>query len=190
MATTWRQDTFRFRNDDGSETTATWIDAAGTNITKNVDAGNISIRVRVAASEQGVTAGTLTGCLYVQKNGTGGYIQASPTSTTGVKVLPSDNVTDDAATTQQISAVAWIAGKMDDLTGQCNATASIARYSGTEHEYSIQLNAANLVNGDYFDFREYNSTTLFATYTLTGRITIVKTITYSIQRLMLLGVGK
>ncbi|MCJ7520468.1 MAG: hypothetical protein MUO42_12470, partial [Anaerolineaceae bacterium] len=146
MPTTWRQDGFRFRNDDGNELVATWIDALNANISKNITYGSVNVRVRIAASEQGSTAAALTGRLYVSKNG-GAYAQVSEISTNGLKAINSANLTDDEATTQQISSVTWVAGKADDINGQCSATGSIARYSGTEHEYMIQLDCTHLING-------------------------------------------
>ena len=90
MATTWRQDDFRFRNDNGDQATATWIDTAHVNITRNIASGNISFRLRIAASEQGTTAAALTGRLYFQKNGAGGYIQITA-ATAGIRAKDSTN---------------------------------------------------------------------------------------------------
>jgi hypothetical protein len=172
MAVAWKQTTFRFRNDDGSESTATWRQNANVNDAITVNSGNATFRIRIAAQETGTTAGALTGRLYIQKNGTGGYVQASASATTGCRVIASANLTDDGATTSQLGLTPFVAGKVDDVDGQCGATASIARYSYSEHEYMLQLEWAHLADGDYFDFREYNSTSAFGTYTVTGRMTV------------------
>jgi hypothetical protein len=171
MTTTWRQDDFRFRNNDGSESAATWITTAHVNITRNISAGNISFRLRIAASEQGSTAGALTAQLFYQKNGSGGYIQVGA-ATSGIKVVTTSYYADDAATSSQMSLTPFVAGKTDLDDGICAATASIARYSYTEHEYMLQVVAADCVRGDYFDFQEHAGTAAFTTYTYTPRVTI------------------
>jgi hypothetical protein len=170
---TFTQNSFRFRNNDNGETNASWIANANTNITPTVGAPGLILRIRIAATQTG-TAGTLTGRLYIAKNG-GSYAQASASATTGCRV--GTNTTyfaDNDATTQQLSSGTFVAGKMDCATGQTTATASMATNAVTDHEYEIELVFADLANGDYFDFRERNSTTAFGTYTNTGRITVTK----------------
>lgn len=175
MATTWVQSHFRFRNDDGNETGATWNAALDTNITPTVPATNTKIRVRINVKQTGTTSATLTGRLYVAKNG-GSYAQASSSSTNGLKVVDSSNITDNEATTQQISSggSGFVAGKMDDVNGQCTATGSMAQNRDTEHEFMLQLDFANLADGDYFDLRMRNSTSTLNTYSVTPRITVTK----------------
>ncbi len=176
MATTWVQTDFRFRNDDGSESAATWKAAAHTNITPSLlSTETYLFRIRLATLQTGTTSAALTGRLYIAKNG-GSYAQASSSSINGCKVVDSTYLTDDAATTQQLTAGTFVAGKVDDVSGQCTATASMAQNRDTEHEFMLQLTGSQLANGDYFDFRMRNSTTAYTTYTYTGRVTV--TITY------------
>jgi hypothetical protein len=173
MATTWTQEDFRFRNDDGDETAANWYAAAHTNITPTVGAANLKIRLRTAVKQTGSTAATLTGRLYISKNG-GAYAQASSSSSGGLKVVDSTYLTDDAATSQQLSSGTFVAGKVDDSTGQSSATGSMGQNTHTEHEWMLQLTFSNLADGDYFDLRVRNSTTVLGTYTYTPRITVTK----------------
>jgi hypothetical protein len=172
MAVTWRQDKFLFINDDGSGSAASWITTA-CNVNATVSLyGDRNIRVRIAASEQGSTAGALTPWLYIQKNGAGGYYSASACSGSGIYPYATSWFVDGDATAQQISTITFVAGTMDEVDGKCGATASIARYSGTEHEYNLHISGSLIANGTYFDFREYSQSTAFTTYTVTGRLTL------------------
>ncbi len=172
MATTWRQDVFAFRNDDGSQSTATWTSGCA-NLALGIY-GDRNIRIRIEVSEQGTTAATLTPWLWIQRNGAGGYYSASACTGSGIYPALSSNFADGDATTQQISSVTYVAGTMDEVDGKCGATASIARYSGTEHEYNLKISASTITDGDYFDFREYNQATPLTTYTSVGRLTLNK----------------
>jgi hypothetical protein len=175
MAVAWTQNTFRWRNDNGSETSATWLAAAGTNITPTIAYNEtLKIRLRIVTQESGTTSSTLSGRLYIAKNG-GSYSQISNSATNGCKVASSTNFTDDSVTTKQVTSGTFVAGRMDCSTGQCSATGTIAQNSYTEHEFELQFDGANLANGDYFDFRMRNGTTAYGTYTLTPRITFNRT---------------
>jgi len=174
MATTWQQTHYRFRNNDGSESTATWKAAADTAITLDCAAGRQVLRLRINATETGTTAGALTARLYGTLNG-GAYGRISATSAY-VQAYPSAKVTDDGATTQQISSGTFVAGKMDDVDCSCSATASLSQNNVTEHEYVLVILSEQLAHGDVLTFRERNSTTAFATYSVTAQITISKTL--------------
>jgi hypothetical protein len=172
MATSWRQDKFAFRNDDGSETTATYTSGCA-NYTIPIY-GDRNIRIRLAVTEQGTTSATLTPWLWIQKNGAGGYYSASACSGSGIYPYASSNFSDGDATTVQINPVTFVAGTMDEVDGKCAATGTIVRYSGTEAEYNLHISASTIADGAYFDFRAYNQTTALNTYSLTGRLTISK----------------
>ena len=70
----------------------------------------------------------------------------------------------------------FVAGSCDETDGACAQTGDIARYSETEHEWCLELVGADLVHGDYFDFRAYNTTTAYGTYTVTPRLTAAITV--------------
>ncbi len=63
------QEGFRFRTDDGSETTATWAAAQDTNLTAPL---STNLRLRLLANATGDPA-AIAYTLYHQKNGSGGY---------------------------------------------------------------------------------------------------------------------
>lgn len=170
-ATTRTQVTSRWRNDDGSETTATWAAAANTDITPIIRDSNLKLRLRINVRQTGTTAATYTGTLYVSKNG-GAYAQISATATNGCKPVDSANFADNDTTTQQLSAGTFVAGRMDEVNGQSTATGLMAQNVNTEHEWMLQFTSSELANGDYFDFRQRHISSNLNTYTVTPRITI------------------
>jgi hypothetical protein len=181
MAKAWTQQDFRWRNDDGSQTTATWAYNLHTNATPDVGPSNLKLRLRIQFAETGTTAGQCTPNLYVQKNGSGGYAQISASATNGCKPVASDNFADNAATTQQLGSGTFVAGAMDEADGKLSQLGSQAQNVQSEVEYMLQFTYSQLADNDYFDFRVYNSTTALGTYTYTPRITINKLAAYSMD---------
>lgn len=173
MAVSFTQTDFRFRNDDGSEVAATWKAAANTNITANLTAGNVSLRIRLATQETGTTASTFAATLAYDKNGAGSYTLVGAAGN-NVQAIDSANFADNANTTQQITGFTFVAGRVDDVDGSTGATASIAQNSGTEFEFMVTLLASDLNNGDTLDFRLYKSGVALQAYTNTARVTIFK----------------
>jgi len=128
------QDIFRFRNDDGSETTATWSAVADTNVTIS---GDTNFRLRIAIRETaGGAANNVPFDLQYSLN-SGAY--ALVTTSTPVKVVTSANVTDGTATTQQLSSGTFVAGEIDTDGTVGNTT---LEGSSTEHEWVLQLDSA------------------------------------------------
>lgn len=168
---TWTQSKFRLRNDNGDETTATWIAALSTSASVVLNGTNThNCRVRIEALNSGTPDG-LTAYLYVSKNG-GTYYGMYTTSGCGIYSSDSTYFTDGTRTTQQIGSAAFVQGAMDDVNGRCDSTLTLTSSQVTEHEYNITLDPGNLVSGDYFEFREYATTNPFSTYSVTPRITI------------------
>ena len=169
MAVAWTQVSARFRNDNGSEAAATW--KAALNV--NLKAGpSLQLRLRICVKCSGTTSGSFTPQLRYSKNAAA-YTSVTASSA-DVRAVDSPNLTDDAATTKQISVNAnWSAGKVDDVSGAMTSTAVTTGYD-TEMEWSIKLEDSALANGDTLDFRCYNSTTAFGTYSTTLRLTVSK----------------
>ena len=169
MAVAWTQVSARFRNDNGSEAAATW--KAALNV--NLKAGpSLQLRLRICVKCSGTTSGSFTPQLRYSKNAAA-YTSVTASSA-DVRAVDSPNLTDDAATTKQISVNAnWSAGKVDDVSGAMTSTAVTTGYD-TEMEWSINLQDSALANGDTLDFRCYNSTTAFGTYSTTLRLTVSK----------------
>lgn len=168
MAVAFTQVSARGRNDDGTQVTATWKAATGTNWTQRMD---VPLRVRFDCSETGTTAATLAGQLQCNLNG--GAFQAVNASSTIVKAVAGANSIDGVATTQQISSGTFVAGSCDAADGLCATTASIAQNSHTELEYCIQFVSANMSAGSTVQLRVVRSTaTAFGTYTFTPTVQI------------------
>ncbi len=170
MAVAWTQVSSRARNDDGTQVTATWKSAAGSNWKQSPGQ---KFRVRFDISETGTTSGTIAGQLRYSKNA------AAYTSVTGssaaIKAVSSANVTDGTATTQIISSGTFVAGSTDTVDGLCAATGTMAQSTHTELEFCLQLVDGGVADGDTIDLRVYVSpTTALGTYTFTPRITVSK----------------
>ncbi len=173
MAVSFTQTDFRFRNDDGSEAAATWKANANTNISVDLTAGNVQLRLRIAVQETGTTAATFTATLGYDKNSAGAWTSVQVASQ-NVKAVDSANFVDNANTTQQITVFTFVAGRVDDVDGSAGPTGSIAQNSGTEFEFMLELVASDLRNGDTLDFHCDRSFVQIQAYTNTPRITIVK----------------
>jgi hypothetical protein len=144
------QRSFRFRRDDGTEATATWIAAENVPIALREDE-----QFRIRFELQNVTAGALGGgaqLQYRKNNSTWNNVTGASLS---VRVAASPNVADNAATTDQMSAGsgAFVAGNFDEVDGIVGAAVSIAANGHTEHEFSIVLRSADLVVGDRIELR-------------------------------------
>ena len=175
------QDSFRGRNDDGSETTATWIAAANTNWTQDIDLG-ASFRVRFVIQEtKGVAPGAQTLILMYSYNG-GTYTQVTTTSSVIRSVL-SANFVDGADCTQQVGEGTF---EPDNNGMDENQSVSVASTWGAseeiEVEFMLQIQAADVVDNNTIALRVYRSgPTALNTYTNTPTITV--------QEIVLGGVG-
>ena len=91
---------FRIRNDDGNETTASWVTNANTDASLNVDT-NYRIRISIKAGIFGYTSQTFN--LYYSLNGAA---YAAIAAGQAVKYSASGNVAQGDDTTQQLSTEA------------------------------------------------------------------------------------
>lgn len=161
------QRSFRVRNDDGTETTATWKAAENTNVSQVWD---VNFRLRFEIEETGSVSLASTYKLQRSING-GTYADVNSTST-GARPAASANFADGAATTNQIttSTRAFVAGTMDEVDG---AVASVTLSNQqTELEFSLQLRSADLVAGDTVAFRLVRgASTALNVYTNTPTLT-------------------
>lgn len=157
MPTAWDQTGWRFRNDDGTEATATWKKALNTALLLTVNADQV-LRVRFAVTETGTTTGNLTAYLRYNKNAAG-WVQVTG-ATANVKAVAGGNGINDATTTQQISSpTTFGAGAVDAADGITNASANVAQNAVTEMEFCIQITAADVATGDVIQLEVYRSST-------------------------------
>lgn len=173
-AGTYTQTHFRWRNDDGSETTATWKANLDTSIT-GVNSGD-SLRLRISTEEGGTAAGTgqtFTAKFEYSSNATAcnnGTWTALTTSSANWLIFNSANITNGGATTQQISsgsAKTFTAGLLSD-TAQPSSISSFVN-KVTEHEMAIQANSPAV--STTYRFRLSSNGTVYNSYTQCAVVT-------------------
>jgi len=162
---------YRFRNDNGSETSATWAANQNTAFNPTIT-GDYQFRLRFEINEVGAAAGNAS--FQVQHNINGAGWATADLTTNGVRLVDSPNVTDGTATTGQLTAGTgtFRAGQFRDTV-----TPAAVTYSGSDHsevEFSIMLHYGFLNTGDVITFRLLDSGGLLATYTVTPQMTITK----------------
>jgi hypothetical protein len=107
----FNQTSYRFRNDDGSQTSATWKAAVNTNVTEKPF---VTFRCRFLIQQTVSNANTnLTRAYKLRYSLNGGAYDdvIAINGTTGqIRYSTSSNVSDGDATTQQIGSGSFIAG--------------------------------------------------------------------------------
>lgn len=157
------QEGFRWRNDDGSETTATWKANQDTN---GVSVGlDTAVRLRVIVNAAGLAPETSLYRLEARRlaSPTGNWFEVEPTASPGgsplIRLKPSANITAGGEnTTAQLTSPAgspksFVSGRMwDDESGQDSVALANDQY--TELEFCVEAVAANgAVAGDVYEFR-------------------------------------
>jgi len=164
------QEGFRFRNDDGSETTATWRAAQDTNVSV---AEGVNVRLRLLINTTG-DEDTLKYLLMYKKSTDGTYLIV-PTSGTSeaFTISASTNITASGeATTALLTAPAgkttsdFVTGRMQDDENPAD-TINITVDDYTELEWCLIANAA-AVDGGIYQFRVYKFLETYAAELTTG----------------------
>ena len=146
------QASFRGRNDNGNETTATWKALANTDWTQKVDE---NFRVRFVVQETaGISAADQTFQLEYNRNG-GGWNDVTGASSV-VRATASPNVADAADTTQQVGSGTFVAPNagFDEVNGLAGGTP--LDFSGSDEvevEYSVQIRSVDVANDDTIQLR-------------------------------------
>lgn len=148
------QGTIRWRNDDGSQTTATWKAAANQAITGAVD---VNVRLRLSTNLVGVGSVSVTPKIQYSRNA-GTWTDVTAISNVARMSL-SANFVDAAATTQQITTGTFGAGQILDINGTATAAVTLddAGNIVTEHEWCFQVRSADTAAGDQILFRVVES---------------------------------
>src|SRR5210317_1593906 len=150
----WTQTTFRYRDDDGSESAATWRQTAGTNDTLNLDT-TYRMRFLITATHTGGSGSfDFTGGFQYNVDAAGW--NNITTSSSNVRAVASADtswtISDDDVTTEQLAGGAtFVAGNMDE-TGTCSAV-SISDTGESEFELVFQLLSAGLSGGESVQIR-------------------------------------
>lgn len=167
------QAAFRWRNDDGSQTTATWKAAQNTNPASV--AVDTNFRMRLGTTVASATA-TLATQLQYRRTPSGGspgsWINVTASSSV-VRSAASGNVSDSTATTQQMALSGTFNAGQVDTTDGLTASRSVQSTRNTEDEYCVQIRSADVGVGDVVELRATNGGTAYDAYTVTPSITIV-----------------
>jgi hypothetical protein len=166
---TIEQEGFRWRSDDGSETTATWLANQDTNITR---AESLNTRLRILLNATG-NPDTRRYYLYYKLSTDGTYIPVPTSGTDAITLSASSNITASGeATTALLTAPSgkttsdFVTGRMQDDENPAD-TIDITTDDYTELEWSLIANAAASDGGTY-QFRVYKYLDTFATELTTG----------------------
>lgn len=184
MATfvTSQQKSFRGINDNGSQTTATFIAALNTNWTQAVDS-NFRLRYAIAITAVSGSGWINTNTVKFQYNKNSAGWNDITSASSNIRLFTSTNVTDELATTQQISSPdTFIAG--DILTSTTLTTATVGATAGTiEDEICCQIRSADVANGDTIQVRVVNSSALAVdTTTNTVTLTVLVVVAFSVVK--------
>jgi hypothetical protein len=172
------QNHYRWRNDDGSETTATWSDNSDTSH-PNQQIGT-NIRVRYSISNTGTQEDSRDYRLqYAVKSGSCGTYNDVPVTPGGsdpVEMTTTTNYTDQSATTNVAGGVTdgsgvFLAGKSVEDPSVEASSFTLTHGDFTELEFNIAFTsqAPNLTT---YCFRVTRSGIAFNTYTNTAEITV------------------
>lgn len=166
------QEAFRWRDDDGDEAGATFLQAQNVNHTIGTGDLDANIRLRFGMANTGGTAETDLWQLEAQINGSGGFTDVDDVSTNGARSSASANVGEGDATTAQLTGLSgsFVAGGIDETDGSESFTVGAAEH--TEEEFVFQPRSAELSGGDFIDFRLRIVAGTTVTYTNTPRLTI------------------
>lgn len=170
-SSSFTQTRFRIRNDDGNETTATWIAAENTNPASNINTGT-RFRVRFQVDETASVAWTnITWNLRYSLNAAA---YAAVTAATPIQFSASANFADGDDSTSQLTAATGTFvtnnNAMKETTGGALNSGTSGQYFDTE--WSVILDAAQLTQGDTIALRIYNGNSAIAAYTQTPTITV------------------
>ena len=151
------QTQYRWRNDDGNQTAATW--KAPVNTAISVSDTSATLRLRLELSRNGAGAFNLNKTLeYSANNGTT-WVPVTAAATNAFRYVSSGFVADGAATTNQLGAVTpgtFVAGQVVAATPA--ATVALAANSRTEYEWVIRPTSNTLPLTTYI-FRSANQGT-------------------------------
>ena len=173
---TYVHDSFRFRNDDGGETAATWITAQDVNITREKGANRV-IRLRIQIGQTTTNANSdLTHQYKVRlSRNSGAYADVGAQGATApVRYFNSTNVTHQEATTEQLAGeYTFLPGVIDEQGNTGDITWAGSTRQETELEFVLEIVDAQVAAGDTLDFRVYRTNDeALSTYAVTPRITM------------------
>ena len=154
---------YRWRNDNGNESAATFMANQDTPITGFAKSTPVRLRFEVS-NEGGTSSGEVAYQLQVAQTSTcsSGTYSAVPTDASGHwQIVDSSYITDGQATSNITpgltdEATTFVAGQLKD-TGNTTGSITLAGDQFTEIEFAIQA-TTNAIDGANYCFRLYNTT--------------------------------
>ena len=177
------QDSFRIRNDDGDETTATWKANVNTDDSLDVDT-NWRIRFLIQNTGTGNLVFDVGEGWRLQYNlAAAGWNDVTGASSV-VRASASPNVTDNIVTTQQLGAGVFdttSASRFDEGDGLAGVPSGSEVFNDgdeSEPEFCFQILSGDVTNGQTLQLRivhtQPGSNTVLDSYTNTPTITVVE----------------
>ena len=171
MAANITQASYRFANDDGSETTATWRAALNTAIVFKPDT---TFRLRFLITDPGTTSPSEALQLYYSKDAAA-YVVVNA-SASNIRPASSANFTDgDATTTGARRLGSGTANSPFGFMDQVDALAStltLTTAKECEVEFCLSVRSADIQCGHVLQFQCRNSSTVLTNYTNTAKLTV------------------
>ena len=169
----WTQIAFRYRDDDESETLATWRQAINTDDTLETDT-TFRIRIGVQGAHTGGAGSFDLSVQFQSQLNTDGWNNITTSSAVVKAVASADTswtITDDDATTEQLAqSQTFVAGHMDE-TGSTTAV-NLSETEETECELVFQIVDTDVSGGDSVGIRIIDGAGVLDTYTETPSITV------------------
>lgn len=158
-----RQTSYRWRNDNGNETAATWKAAQNTEFTLNSNSERFRLRMEFDNQSSGLGTGIINNKLEYSADGGLNWTLINNSATTNAFAFETSTfVTQGAATTTQITGGigTYSAGKI--ISSATITTQTLNDNGRTEYEYVIKSTPNILPNTTYtFRFPDYDETPVF-----------------------------
>lgn len=168
------QDSFRGRNDDGTEITATWKALVNIDWTQTVDE---NFRVRFLVQETAGRVGAdFKEDLQYNLNGAG-WNDVDDAASLVVRMSLSGNFAHGDDTVQRLGGGVFIAANSGMNETNPPGAANEPDFAGddeTEFEFCVQIRSDDVDDGDTVELRVTNNGVTFAAYTNTPSITVDK----------------
>lgn len=184
---------FRFYDDDAGEAASTPLANQDTNVTINVDAGNVPFQLRYRIQNAAAVAGAATDDYALQRSHNGGAYATINGTTTAILAAAAGLTNDAASTNRATNGItdgtgSFVAGEQssDGIVDNWALTAS----NFTELVWGGTVVAADVSNGQTITFRvSFNGGTPGMTNSVTPTITVQKTSTVAITGTNVVGTG-
>jgi len=167
------QAAFRYRDDDGSETLATWRQNANVDDSLDVDT---NYRMRFLLQNTDADDSAIVKAQLQYNHEGAGWNNVTGASSV-VRASASNHVAEDQTTSEQMAGPqTFVGGGIDEVDGiaqQIGSDIAIGAEKDTEVEYCFQIRSADVENNDSIQLRIIDNATALDQYDNTPTITVV-----------------